>query len=361
MPITQNNADILIISDGAGRWDAQGALRGVFAVADWPLDATLDTSGPNNIVDRPVVIDVDLTAGAGYDRVKAKLKYHKAGRVALLRTHNRRAILRAHELGAKDYHVYPVDEVELCTDLQAMLNQSAESKWETLTQTQRAALRVGLKCFELCMGKAANGDPLPVEAVRTSTQHILEATKDTSLDGWTDTLRQHHNYTFRHSMHVTGTVSIFAQSIGIGGRDLEHLTAGGMLHDVGKAQISNELLNKPGKLSDEEWEILRQHPDNARAILETDVGLAPEIADIAIHHHEALDGSGYPSGLKGAQVNDFVRLVAIADIYSALLDKRAYKPSYSKSEALEIMEGMTNQLDQALLKPFREFVLDNTD
>ena len=61
MPITQDNADILIISDGAGRWDAQGALRGVFAVADWLLDATLDTSGPDSIVERPVVIDVDMT------------------------------------------------------------------------------------------------------------------------------------------------------------------------------------------------------------------------------------------------------------------------------------------------------------
>ena len=97
MPITQDNADILIISDGAGRRDAQGALRGVFAVADWPLDATLDTSGPDNIVERPVVIDVDLT------------------------------------------------------------------------QTQRTALRVGLKCFEHCMGKAANGNPFPVEAVRAKT------------------------------------------------------------------------------------------------------------------------------------------------------------------------------------------------
>ena len=75
-------------------------MRGVFAVADWPLDATLDTSGPDSIVERPVVIDVDLTEAGGFSRVKAKLKYHKAGRVALLRTHNRRAILRAHELGA---------------------------------------------------------------------------------------------------------------------------------------------------------------------------------------------------------------------------------------------------------------------
>ncbi|MDX1400540.1 MAG: hypothetical protein R3245_01340, partial [Kiloniellales bacterium] len=106
-----NDADILVMSDGAGRWDALSALRGVFFVADWPMDADIDRHHPDMTITQPVVIDVDLSEPKSYNRVRDKLRRHKGGRLALIRTHNRKAILRAHELGVNQYHVYPVDQV----------------------------------------------------------------------------------------------------------------------------------------------------------------------------------------------------------------------------------------------------------
>ena len=356
--IKTQDADVLVLSDGSARWDVLGALRGVFLAADWPLDSDIDPIDPTAIVQQPLVIDVDLSQPDNYNIVRSKLRRHKGGRLALLTTHNRRNITRAHELGAHNYHVHPVDEVDLCLDLQALLNRRAEDDWGQLNATQKSALRISLRCFEECMGNAAGGLELPVEAVKSSTQHIISATKGLSLDQWMDSLRSHHNYTFRHSMMTSGVVATFAQLIGIGGRDLELLTSGGLLHDLGKAKIAPSLLNKAGELNEVEWALMRRHPEHARSILENDRGLAREVADVVIHHHEAIDGSGYPLGLKGSEVNDYMRMVTIADVFAALRDKRPYKPAYSKVQALDIMEGMKGQLDQSLVRAFKEIILD---
>lgn len=179
------------------------------------------------------------------------------------------------------------------------------------------------------------------------------------LNEWIDALDRHHNYSFRHSMFVCGSLTYFAHSLGIRGADLELLTVGGLLHDIGKSSIPNAILDKPGKLDDEEWEAMKKHPEYSRTILLNEQNLDKIIVTMAASHHERLDGTGYPDGLSGPSIADYVRLTAIADVYSALIDKRAYKGSMSSEDALDLMGKFEGHLDPDLLRSFREFVLDH--
>ncbi len=170
-------------------------------------------------------------------------------------------------------------------------------------------------------------------------------------------LRDHHNYTFRHSMFVAGTVSTFAYELGIRGRDLEYLALGGLLHDIGKAKVPTALLDKAGALLPGEWRLLQMHAEYSRMMLASEDWVEPEVASMVVHHHERIDGSGYPDGLKAGELNDYVRMMAIGDTFSALVDKRAYKPAMAKERAVRLMSSLTNELDQSIVREFRDFIL----
>jgi putative nucleotidyltransferase with HDIG domain len=238
------------------------------------------------------------------------------------------------------------------------LNRSVEKSWESLHPKKRQALKGTVVCFQNCFDLVEAGAPLPIEDIQSCCHDIRDAAELGDLDNWIDALDDHHDYSFRHSMFVCGTLSYFAHSIGIRGADLDQLTVGGLLHDVGKAKIALGILDKPGKLDEEEWRIMKQHPVLSQNILCDENGLNNDLVAMAVSHHERIDGTGYPSELSGAQINDYVRLTAIADVYSALIDKRAYKGSMTSEDALKIMRESKGQLDMDLLRTFRDFVLD---
>lgn len=180
-----------------------------------------------------------------------------------------------------------------------------------------------------------------------------------AFDTWIDALANHHNYSFRHSMFVCGTLTYFAHAIGIGGRDLKRLAVGGLLHDIGKSKVPLEILDKPRELDDSEWRIMRKHPAFSRQILLREHDLDPDTIAMAVHHHEKLDGTGYPDGLSGARISDSTRLTAIADVYSALIDNRSYKGAMTNEQALDLMDTFEGHLDMDLLRAFRTFANEN--
>jgi HD-GYP domain-containing protein (c-di-GMP phosphodiesterase class II) len=117
------------------------------------------------------------------------------------------------------------------------------------------------------------------------------------------------------------------------------------------------VLDKPGKLTDEETSVMRQHPRLGYEALVAQGGFPPEMLDVVLHHHEFLDGSGYPNGLRGDQISDIVRLTTIVDIYTALVEKRAYRLPFTHTEAFATMEKMVGKLDPHLLHAFRPVAL----
>ena len=135
--------------------------------------------------------------------------------------------------------------------------------------------------------------------------------------------------------------------------DQLRLTRAALLHDVGKAFIPVAILDKPGKLTDEEMAEIRRHPQLGHDALAAQGDFPPEMLDVVLHHHEMLDGSGYPNGLVNSQISDIVRLTTLVDIYTALVEKRAYRLPFTHSRAFGIMESMGAKLDQQLLQAFR--------
>jgi putative nucleotidyltransferase with HDIG domain len=197
------------------------------------------------------------------------------------------------------------------------------------------------------------GEPLKFSDIVEAENKILKAIKHTSLREWLTTVGCHHTDSYRHCLFVTGFAVAFAQHLGMRDDDQRRLARAALLHDVGKAFIPVTILDKPGALTPEEMHEMRQHPRRGYDVLSAQGGFPPEMLDVVLHHHEFLDGTGYPDGLSGKQISDIVRLTTIVDIYAALVEKRAYRLQFTHVKAFGVMEEMGDKLDQHLLQAFR--------
>ncbi|MBQ0756953.1 MAG: HD-GYP domain-containing protein [Amphritea sp.] len=168
-------------------------------------------------------------------------------------------------------------------------------------------------------------------------------------------ITSHDYYTYTHSVSVGFKAMVFAKHC-LGTMDqtlLKELGVGFFLHDVGKAGVDPAILNKPGKLNADEWDIMQRHPALGVKQLKQANSLSDEIEIIVVQHHEKLDGSGYPYGLKGKEFHLFGQICALADIYDALTAKRSYKDGMSSFNALLIMKKkMAHHFDAKLLSNF---------
>ena len=153
-------------------------------------------------------------------------------------------------------------------------------------------------------------------------------------------------WTYRHSDRACVIVLGLAAALGADDEDLSDLRRAALLHDVGKLAVSNRILDKPGRLTDGEFALIREHPVVTRQILERVPGFGP-LAPVAAAHHERLDGSGYPQGLAGDELTMPMRLLAVADVYEALTSERPYRAAMRSEEALAIIRaGSPHRLDQ---------------
>ncbi len=147
-----------------------------------------------------------------------------------------------------------------------------------------------------------------------------------------------------------------AEAVGFCGRDLSWLRIAAYLYDMGRSTIPAAILNKPGALTAEEWEIVKQHPLAADALV-TDLGFPEDVRPTIRHHHEHWDGSGYPAALKGEEIPILARVLALADVYDALTSDRPYRPAFPPDDALTIMHGeVGRKLDPELFRLFRTIV-----
>ncbi len=153
-------------------------------------------------------------------------------------------------------------------------------------------------------------------------------------------LTSHDYYTYTHSLNVCIFSVALAEQIFRGeGRDkIERLGSGFLLHDIGKRNIPLEIINKDGPLTEEEWEMMRQHPQFGYDILNETGKLTPESSIIALQHHERYDGKGYPKQLKGDDIHIYAKICCIADAFDALTTKRSYRAPSTSFQALQIMQ-----------------------
>lgn len=306
-----------------------------------------------------VIIQVNLKDPNNLFPLREKMLLPERTRVPvlfLLDEFTRHEVVQANMLGATDYIAYPCPDDYFINILGDLANRTVEKAWEKLSHTQEMALKISLKVLEDAFENALNGKEISHEDLKDSCDLIIEATSKDGLTDWMNAIRQHHNYTYRHSMMVCGYLISFGMHLGVKKNDLQILSLGGILHDIGKALTPLEILDKPSELTASEWVIMKKHTNNSRIIL-TEGGWEQNVIDIAVHHHEKLDGNGYPDGLKGAQISDLARMTAITDVFSGLTDKRSYKPAMSSEKAMDIMLRMDDHLDMPLVRAFSTVVL----
>ncbi len=170
---------------------------------------------------------------------------------------------------------------------------------------------------------------------------------------WLMQIKNRDNYTAEHSMNVGMMSAAFGKHLGHPRFEIEQLGLCGMLHDVGKVRTPLEVLNKPGKLTPEEFGLMREHARHGRDILMSKRDLYQGAVDVAYGHHERLNGRGYPRGLKAHQIPYFAKVVAIVDTYDAITSSRVYDPGRSPNKAMEILsEGKGTHFDEELVEEF---------
>ena len=167
------------------------------------------------------------------------------------------------------------------------------------------------------------------------------------------------SFTAAHSRNVVRICELLAKQYGYSAEELHRLRVAGLLHDIGKLSIPNEVLNKPGKLSATELSLLKQHPYYTLRILEQIDGFET-IAAWAAQHHEKLNGNGYPFEIGGAEIGQGSRIMAIADVFSSLVEHRPYKQRFSKDEVLRILQDMVddNSLDGRIVRDLKDSMQD---
>lgn len=253
----------------------------------------------------------------------------------------------------------PYRRTALLNAISSQVNAAIEADWDNIEPVQQAALKNTLAAFNSIADLISEGDPVAYSNVAESCQPLIQAVQDKNYQEMLGGIKGHDNYSYVHSMRVATLLSLFGQAIGIKDDDLMTLTAGGLLHDVGKMAIPHEVLNKAGKLNDSEYAVMKTHVDHTLEFLDKSIDLPKGIGIIAGQHHEKLDGSGYPLGLAGSELNQLARMAAIIDIFSALTDRRVYKPSMPPEKAFSIMGGMKGHLDPILMIAFKEMLLDS--
>jgi HD-GYP domain-containing protein (c-di-GMP phosphodiesterase class II) len=326
----------------------------------------VDTISTSDIPDVParhfagIVVDINLRSPESVQRVRNKLRteaYRAMPRLFVLADALHHGSMQAWALGATDTISRPFDAEGILQRIHAAFPDTqgfdATDNDKALNDGIAAAHAVMVKIFE----RLPAGVPLTFDDIRKAENQILKAIKKTSLRQWLATVGRHHTHSYRHCLFVTGFAVAFAQHLDMREDDQRRLARAALLHDVGKAFIPVAILDKPGTLTEEETREIQKHPRLGYDALAAQGSFPPEMLDVVLHHHEFLDSTGYPDGLRGDQISDIVRLTTIVDIHAALVEKRAYREPFTHAKAHAIMEQMGGKLDQHLLQAFRPVAL----
>ena len=164
-------------------------------------------------------------------------------------------------------------------------------------------------------------------------------------------LKTHDDYTYLHSVAVSALMLSLARQLDLDDKQTRLAGAAGLMHDLGKAMMPREVLNKPSKLSDAEFAIMRRHPPAGGELLLAG-GADPEVREVAMHHHEKVDGTGYPDRLAGDAIPLLARMCAVCDVYDAVTSERAYKKPWDPSGAMRQMAAWQGHFDKRMFTAF---------
>jgi putative nucleotidyltransferase with HDIG domain len=306
------------------------------------------------IADGVLMVDADLREARRVDQIKLVLRELRSvtEKLFVVQSHIQHMVSQAYALGATSVVrnsrevVFKLAEIEVAA-------RSAKTDFVVASP----ATADGAAAFASIFAAIRNGKSISLSDAEFATTQIIGGIAQNGLGAWLDDVRRYHEGTFQHCLLVTGVAIGFALDLGFTYPDVRRLGMAATLHDVGKARIPLSILDKPGRLDPVEDEIMKRHPVIGYELLKDLSGISAEVLDGVRHHHEYLDGSGYPDGLTAEGISDLVRLLTISDIFAALVEQRPYRPPMSREAAYKILCGMEGKLEGSLVKAFRKVAL----
>ncbi|AMJ60895.1 HD-GYP domain-containing protein [Bosea sp. PAMC 26642] len=309
---------------------------------------------------RLVVTNVELSNRAAVEGIRAALARHRnAGTpyLCLLKDQSPRATIQANAIGATSILSAQMPAGELLKSISQILhgNDTSEAASDGPPSIHGHFIAATAALADM-LDAAENGRALPLRAINDGVASINQAADKADIGSWLDVVWNHDDLTYQHCLLVAGLAAAFGRQLGFSGRDRKLLTCAAVLHDIGKVRIPLAILHKPGKLTPDEATQMRQHPGIGFEMLQRSGAFAKEIVQVVRSHHEYLDGSGYPDGLRADQIPDIVRMITICDIYAALIERRSYKPPMPPEKAYDTLLRMGGKLDAALVFAFRKVI-----
>ncbi len=313
-----------------------------------------------------IVCDVDIGNMTSVRLLRGALQLHRVEAdipvLFLTRDSSRPTAALAISLGAT--------ELVYCNDRPAVIHAAAERLISAYQSTKKKGARRPARMTEArasdaksalasCFEAVKRGEPVSIAELDRGASAVLGAIKQANIGSWLDVVWQFDDVTYQHCLLMAGLCAAFSLNSGLTSDHQQLLLQAALVHDVGKARIPASILNKPGALSKPEMDVMRTHPALGHAMLAGQRGINPVILDVIRHHHEYLDGSGYPDRLQGRQISDYVRIATICDIYAALIECRPYKAPMPPQQALAVLTGLGVKLDKNMLKHFEAVVADS--
>jgi HD-GYP domain-containing protein (c-di-GMP phosphodiesterase class II) len=355
LPPAQNIAMLVnFVTDEPGKIPAiRAMLEPQFHVVPQVLQSDEPQAGANGML----MVDADLRKTDCVDRIRRVLRVRRTNseKMFVVPSHLRSMIAQAYALGATAVVSRPREIISKLTQF-ANEERANHGDADTVSPETTNSAAAFVSMFET----AREGRPVNLADAEYATSQIIANIVRNGFDRWLDEVRRHHEGTFQHCLLVTGVAVGFALDIGFSEADVKRLGLSATLHDIGKARIPLAVLDKQGELTPAEEEIMRCHPVIGYDLLKDLPKVSGEALDGVRHHHEYLDGSGYPDGLAGTDISDLVRLLTISDIFAALIEFRPYRPAMSRSDAYKILCSMDGKLEHALVKAFQGVALNGT-
>ena len=262
-----------------------------------------------------ILLDVMMPGMNGFEvcrRIRAEEQLAEIPILFLTALDDRQSLLNGLEAGADEFISKPFDRFELRARL---LGITRLNRFRKLSE----------------------------ERLNLEIAHIeLKAAYDATIEGWSRAMDLRDRETEGHTQRVTELTLELAKLVGMPQNEIVHVRRGALLHDMGKLGIPDSILLKPDKLSTDEWELMRQHPQLAYDMLYPIEYLHPAL-DIPYCHHEKWDGSGYPRGLKGEQIPLSARIFAVVDVWDALTSDRPYRAAVGRAEVLEYIKEQSGK------------------
>lgn len=311
-------------------------------------------AGETQISDGVLMVDADLREAKRVAQLKLVLRELRSitEKLFVVQSHLQHMIAQAYALGATSVVRSSREAVVKLTQIEAA--QKAAKTDLAVTSPDVAA---GAVAFEAMFAAIKNGKAINLSDAENATSEIVNCIAQNGLAAWLDDVRRYHEGTFQHCLLVTGVAVGFALDLRFTEADVKRLGMAATLHDIGKARIPLSILDKPGRLEPLEEEIMKRHPVIGYELLKDLAGVDPEVLDGVRHHHEYLDGSGYPDALAAGKISDLVRLLTISDIFAALIERRSYRSPMPREDAYKIVCGMEGKLEGSLVRAFRNAAL----